>query len=153
MITFEKITEKSLDTVLEIVNSNSSYNKLENGRSTRTLEEINKEFLNPSTESFIIKIENKNIGVIDFLPNNPKDDKPWLGLLMIHQDYQGLEYGRMAYLDFEKRFLRKTYNSVRLGVLEENRNGMTFWRSLGFQFYRESSWNGKTVKCFEKRLG
>lgn len=52
---FEIITPKSLKLAMNIVNSNPSYNVLENGRPTRTLQEVSSEFLNTSTESYLIK--------------------------------------------------------------------------------------------------
>ncbi|UZQ84891.1 GCN5 family acetyltransferase [Thermoclostridium stercorarium] len=74
---FQPITEDLLDIVLEIINSN------ENGVPSRTIEEVKNEFLNLNTESYLIFLENKYIGIIDFLKNNPYDNCPWIGLLMI----------------------------------------------------------------------
>ena len=83
MVIFQPITENSLDIVLEILNSNTHYNILENGVPSRTIEEVKNEFLNLNTESYLIFLENKYIGIIDFLKNNPYDNCPWIGLLMI----------------------------------------------------------------------
>lgn len=102
MITFEAINEETLEIVKSIVNSNENYNILENGNPLRTDEEIKTEFLNPKTESYLIIVENKNVGVLDFLANNPKDKQPWLGLLMIHGDFHSMGYGKRGYLSFEK---------------------------------------------------
>ena len=74
---FQPITEDLLDIVLEIINSN------ENGVPSRTIEEVKNEFLNLNTESYLIFLENKYIGISDFLKNNPYDNCPWIGLLMI----------------------------------------------------------------------
>ncbi|GGM18538.1 hypothetical protein GCM10011351_00370 [Paraliobacillus quinghaiensis] len=149
---FESITEESLGIVLDIVNSNSSYNVFENGDPLRTIQEISIDFLNPSTDSYLIKHEGKYIGVLDFLKNNPKDNHPWLGLLMIHRDYHSMGYGKKAYLSFEEKIIQQKLNNVRLGVLESNKNAKEFWGALGFEFYDNSEWCGRVVSCYEKQL-
>ena len=98
MVMFRPITEDLLEFVLEILNSNSHYNVLENGNPLRTIEEARNEFFNQTTDSYFIILENKYIGIIDFLKNNPKDNCPWIGLLMIHGDYHSMGYGKKAYI-------------------------------------------------------
>ncbi|MFF2480395.1 hypothetical protein [Paenibacillus sp. NPDC058071] len=87
---FERISEKSLEVALQIVNSNPTYNTYEDGNPSRPLEEVRSEFINPDSESYFIVHDDRPIGIIDFLQNNPKDNCPWLGLLMIHGDYRSL---------------------------------------------------------------
>ncbi len=152
MLKFERITEESLDKVVEIVQSNAAYNILENGNPQRTIKEIRSEFLNPATDSFLIKIENNYVGLIDFLRKNPRDGCPWLGLMMIHSTYHSMGYGKKAYRSFEERLKKHQFESVRLGVLQKNMHARVFWESLGFEFYGESEWEGRAVDCFEKRL-
>lgn len=149
---FEPITEKSLELALEIVNSNTTYNLLENGNPLRSIKEVSNEFLNPITDSFLIIHENKYIGIIDFLKNNPKDNYPWLGLLMIHDDYHSMGYGKKAYVSFEEKLKKQNFTNVRIGILQKNLNAIEFWKSLGFKLYGESTWEGKSVDCFEKHL-
>ncbi|MDR4947243.1 GNAT family N-acetyltransferase [Neobacillus cucumis] len=149
---FEPITENSIELALEIVNSNSTYNILENGNPLRSIEEVSSEFLNTISDSFLIIMENKYIGIIDFLNNNPKDNHPWIGLLMIKGDYHSLGYGKKAYASFEDKLKKQKFNKVRIGVLQGNLIAIEFWKSLGFKFYGNSNWRGKTVYCFEKQL-
>ncbi|WP_147535748.1 GNAT family N-acetyltransferase [Bacillus marasmi] len=149
---FEPVTELLIELALEIVNSNRRYNILENGHPIRSIEEVRKEFLNPNTESFLILYKNEYIGLIDFLANNPNDNHPWLGLLMIHKDYHSLGYGKMAYAAFEEKLKQENYDNVRIGVLQKNLKAQAFWKSLGFEYYGESTWEGKVVNCFEKNL-
>ena len=105
---FRSITEELLEPVLEILNSNSHYNILVNGSPTRSIEEARSEFLNQTTESYLIILKNKYIGIIDFLKNNPNDNYSWIGLLMIHGDYHSMGYGKKAYLSFEERLNNET---------------------------------------------
>src|SRR5690242_7435425 len=149
---FEPITENSIELALEIVNSNSTYNILENGNPLRSKEEVISEFLNTISDSFLIIMENKYIGIIDFLNNNPKDNHPWIGLLMIKGDFHSLGYGKKAYASFEDKLKKQKFYKVRIGVLQENLIAIEFWKSLGFMFYGNSNWRGKAVNCFEKQL-
>lgn len=150
---FELITPRSLEIAISIVNSNPSYNVLENGRPSRTRQEVSSEFLNTSTESYLIKYDDKYIGVIDFLKNNPKDNYPWIGLLMIHQDYHSKGYGKKVYLAFEEKIINQNPgNRVRLGVLKNNKKAIKFWECLGFKYYGSSEWDGKEVVCYEKHF-
>ncbi|MFG6115656.1 GNAT family N-acetyltransferase [Halobacillus sp. MO56] len=152
MITFEAVTEATMEEILEILNSNPVYNELENGNPMRSEKEVRNEFLNTETESLLVKVEDRNIGVIDFLPNNPKDKTPWIGLLMIHGVYQGKGYGRKVYEALEEKLIEENYHNVRLGVLQENEAAKAFWITQGYEYYRTIQWEGKKVDCFEKEL-
>lgn len=149
---FQSITEDLLDIVLEIINSNTHYNILENGVPSRTIEEVKNEFLNQNIESYLIFLENKYIGIIDFLKNNPNDNCPWIGLLMIHREYHCKGYGKMAYNLFEEKLKQQSFSKVRIGILQENKIAKEFWTSLGFKFYAYKQWKDKTIECFEKQL-
>jgi len=152
VISFEPITEDLLEFALDILNSNSYYNILENGNPLRSIEEARGIFLNQSTDSYLIFLENKYVGIIDFLKNNSKDSCPWIGLLMIHGDYHSIGYGKKAYVAFEEKLKRQNFNNIRIGILQENLIAKKYWTSLGFKFYKNSEWEGKLIECFEKQL-
>jgi GNAT superfamily N-acetyltransferase len=147
---FEPITGELIPAALEIVNSNPDYNILENGNPLRTVEEVRLEFLNSKTDCFLVILENKTVGIIDFLENNPRDNYPWIGLFMLHGDYHGKGYGKKVYFSLEEKLKQKKFNCVRIGVLQKNVNVLEFWKSLGFRFYGNNEWEGKVVDCFEK---
>jgi RimJ/RimL family protein N-acetyltransferase len=152
-IIFEEITDKKLTIVQEIVHSNNSYNLLENGRETRTTEELREEFLNSKTKSMFIKLDNSYIGVIDYLDENPKDGFPWLGLLMIHKDQQGKGYAKQAYAKYECELLHTGKSAVRLGVLKGNSKAKQFWESVGFTYYESKPFkDNKEVDCYQKEI-
>ena len=75
------------------------------------------------------------IGFLEYWERAETDKKPWLGLLMIHRDYQRRGFG----LEIVKGFLRWTeflgWAEVRIGILEQNEKSLFFWRSLGFEPY------------------
>ncbi|MFF2885918.1 GNAT family N-acetyltransferase [Paenibacillus sp. NPDC057967] len=149
---FERVTAETLAAVLDIVNSNPAYNTMENDTPSRTLEEVESEFLNGESESYFIIDGDRKIGLIDFLRNNPNDGCPWLGLLMIHGDCHAAGYGRRAYASFEEQFVKLQYPKLRIGVFRSNVKALAFWKSLGFDPYKTSTWRGKDVDCLEKEL-
>jgi GNAT superfamily N-acetyltransferase len=150
-IIFEEITDEKLTIVQEIVHSNKGYNLLENGRETRTTEELKEEFLNSKTKSMLIKLDNSYIGVIDYLDENPKDGFPWLGLLMIHRDQQGKGYAKLAYAKYEGELIHTGKSAVRLGVLKGNVKAKQFWESVGFTYYETKPFKDyKEVDCYQK---
>ncbi|PEJ56648.1 GNAT family N-acetyltransferase [Bacillus sp. AFS002410] len=153
MITFEKITQDLIEVIEEITNSNQSYNLMENGRLTRTKEELMNEYFDSSTqtETYFIKLDDTYIGLVDFLKLNPKDGFPWLGLLMIHNDYQGYGFGTNAFLLFEELLLKRSIHGLRLGVLLSNQQAKTFWQSQGFTFVENrTNTDGIEVEVYEK---
>jgi GNAT superfamily N-acetyltransferase len=150
-ISFETITKETLYIALEIVNSNPEYNLRENDREQRSAEEVRLELLNDNTISAFIKLDDTYIGVINYLPSNPKDNYPWLGLLLIHRDYQGYGFGSLAYTLFETEYLKS--DVIRIGVLKENVNARSFWEEKGFIYYQTVvNETAKEVDCFEKKL-
>ncbi len=152
MFKFQAITEDMLGLVLEIVNSNTDYNMLENGNAHRTLEEVRRMFLNQTTDSYIIVLNNKYIGLVDFLKTNPKDNTPWIGLFMIHGNHHSKGYGKRAYTSFEEELKKQCFAKVRIGILSKNISAKKYWTSMGFAFYAISQWEGQPIECFEKSL-
>ncbi|KGP71409.1 GNAT family N-acetyltransferase [Pontibacillus yanchengensis] len=153
MITFQPITDDTIYIAQEIQNSNPNYNRMENGDPTRSIEELKAEFLNDQTESLFIKLEDTYIGVVDYLNHNPKDGYPWIGLFMIHNDYQGYSFGYQAYIALENRLIKRGVEAIRLGVLVDNKKAHSFWESVGFTYIKESVTNEKNqVYVYEKLL-
>lgn len=152
MIKFQPITEDLLEHVLQILNSNPYFNILSNGKPQRTLEDARSEFINDLTESYLITLQGRYIGVIDFLSKHPKDNHPWLGLLMIHGDYHSMGYGGKAYLAFEGILKRRNYKTLRLGIIKENTNAREYWIKMGFNYYDTTKREGNIIEYFERQL-
>lgn len=151
---FEEIKQESLYIALEIINSNPEYNVWENGKKARVFVEIDGEFLNSNSISVFIKLDDTYIGVMDYLLENPKDHFPWLGLLMIHSDYQGYGFGAQAYRLYENEMLNRGMECIRIGVLKENTKAHSFWESLGFVYYKTvTAQNGSRIYCYQKQIG
>jgi GNAT superfamily N-acetyltransferase len=150
---FEEVTKATLYIALEIINSNPTYNLLENGETTRVLADIEGEFINPATISVFVKLEDTYIGLLDYLMENPNDQHPWLGLLMIHSDYRSFGFGTLAYTQFESEMLARGVQRVRIGVIKENENAHIFWKSLGYTYFKTAAGqNGLEILCYEKQF-
>ncbi|MFJ5763038.1 GNAT family N-acetyltransferase [Neobacillus sp. NPDC093182] len=150
---FEEITKETLYIALEMINSNPDYNFIENGNALRELADIEEEFLNPETISVFIKLDDTYIGVMDYLMENPKDQCPWLGLLIIHLDYQGFGFGAQAYTIYESEMRNRGLPRVRLGVIKENVKAKQFWELLGFLYIKTVlNENGKEILVYEKNF-
>ncbi|MBM7605253.1 RimJ/RimL family protein N-acetyltransferase [Metabacillus crassostreae] len=153
-VMFEKVSEEKLHIVHEIVSSNKKYNVLENGNELRSNEELKEEFLNSQTHSFFIKIEDRYVGIVDYIDENPKDKYPWLGLLMIRGDEQGKGYGKSAYQLYENHVKETGRTAIRIGILRGNKQAKTFWESRGFHYVETKPFkNGKQVDCYQKNIG
>lgn len=150
---FEEITKETLYIALEIVNSNPEFNMLENGIESRNLSDMEEEFMNPDTTSVFVKLDDTYIGVLDYLMENPNDQHPWLGLLIIHGDYKGYGFGSQAYALYENEMCNRGVKNVRIGVIKENEKARRFWESLGFLYIKTAIWkNGKEIFIFEKNI-
>ena len=148
---FEEITIETLYIALEIINSNPGFNLLENGNAIRELADLEEEFLNPVTTSEFIKLDDTYIGVMDYLLENPKDQWPWLGLLVIHSDYQGFGFGAQAYALYESDMHKRGLERIRIGVVKENGKAKKFWESLGFLSIKTAlGENGKEIYVYER---
>jgi RimJ/RimL family protein N-acetyltransferase len=151
---FEEVKKETLYIALEIINSNPEYNVFENGKEARILADMEEEFLNPNTISAFIKLDDTYIGVIDYMLENPHDHNLWLGLVMLHGDYQGYGFGAQAYAAYENEMLKRGKESVRIGVLKENTKAQHFWESLGFVYYiTATARNGSGIYCYQKQMG
>ncbi|TLS37559.1 GNAT family N-acetyltransferase [Pseudalkalibacillus caeni] len=154
MIVFEKVNEQLLGLLKEIINSNPVYNRLENGHEQRTMEEIRKEYLHQdhNRETCLIKVNENYIGVIDYMIHNPKDKTPWLGLLLLHGDYQGYGFGKRAFKHYELKMKALGLEKVRLGILTENLNARSMWEKLGFRYLKTVNVEQSAVDCYEKLI-
>lgn len=152
MITLEPIKAETLYIAKEIINSNKAYNLMENGNDTRSDEEIKKQFLQKDSESYFLKADDTYIGIVDFMLNNLKDDTPWIGLFIIHHDYQGYGYGSIAYDNLEQHLHNRGLVKLRLAILQENEGAKRFWESFGYRYFRTGEANGQTVDCYEKDI-
>ncbi len=73
------------------------------------------------------------IGLAVLLVPNPLDGTPWIALLIIAADHQGLGLGTEAALALERLLARAGWSEVRLSVLVDNPRALRFWQRLGYR--------------------
>ncbi|RLQ97110.1 GNAT family N-acetyltransferase [Falsibacillus albus] len=155
MITFEKNKQEWMEIELAIMNSNPAYNLLTHGRELlfeKDIKEEYKESVELETERYLVKENDRWIGIIDFCPHNPKDGKPWIGLLVLHSSMQKKGKGKEVYHLFEEKLINRGFKEARLGIIDGNRGARRFWESLGFQQYTQKEWKGKKIYCCQKKI-
>jgi GNAT superfamily N-acetyltransferase len=155
MIHFEVSTEEKLHIEKEIINSNPEFNFISHGKTEFSDDDILQEYLNcqkSGAERYLIKSEDEYFGIIEFLMSNPHDRKPWLGLLVIHHELQGKGYGRKAIQIFEAMLKARGAAEVRLLVVADYKEAVSFWGKIGFVKYAEQIHKGKETFCYEKKL-
>jgi ribosomal protein S18 acetylase RimI-like enzyme len=69
------------------------------------------------------------IGTAALLVPHPPAGCPWVGLLIIHRDWQSQGLGREAALAIEEALAEEGWSEVRLSVLKTNADALPFWES------------------------
>lgn len=89
-----------------------------------------------SREMWLAKLKSSGqvIATIDFLEQNPSDNLPWLGLLLVHGDFQGQGYGQEIFQSLVAYYRdEKKWTNFRLSVLNQNKKALAFWQKQGCQ--------------------
>lgn len=140
---------------MEIMNSQAEYNLLADGK--RVLDEQDllaeqEEKKELCKERYLIKVEKDLVGIIDFIMENPRDQKPWLGLLIIHRDWTRKSYGAAALSKYEEMMRGRGIDAVRLGCFTANTKGMAFWEKQNFRRVKEITFKDQPLWVMEKQL-
>ncbi|WP_338551574.1 GNAT family N-acetyltransferase [Paenibacillus sp. KS-LC4] len=117
------------------MNSQPEFNLIVIGKRFQTDEDIreeNKKNLEQGEKMFHL-IENKAcVGVITYLPQNPNDLHPWIGLLIIHKEHEKTGIGTLALKLLDDELAAQRIDKVRLCVQNGNDKGASFWQKNGF---------------------
>lgn len=150
---YTQTTEADFPQLLEVYNSNPFYMEISEGKPVLTLDDVRRDFHdNASFEhNYAISIRQKQaeqiIGLAQFILNNPRDSKPWLGLLIVHQAKQGEGIAKEFMQTLKDWYRENGYEELRLGVLEKNIKVQPFYEKLGFVQYevRETEKLGRVI--------
>ncbi|MDZ5470900.1 GNAT family N-acetyltransferase (plasmid) [Bacillus sp. 31A1R] len=141
---------------LEIMNSHPYHNLVSEGRKLLTEDDMMEEHEESSElnkERYLIEYVDKYIGIVDFIMKNPRDDKPWLGLFIIHQDWTGKGLSEEAFNVYESLMKSRGIKEVRLGCFVNNERGLHFWKKQKFEIVKEIEFKDKPMYVLEKKLG
>ena len=141
--TLKTVTEDLLERVLKIYDTNQDYFKISmNGKpSMKSVIEDKNEVppgLNLKNKNYkLISLNGRDIGIIDYVMNYPDEDSISIGLFMINGNFHRNGYGKEFIEEFIANMRNEGYHRIRLGVLNENRNGFEFWTRMGFIVIKE----------------
>ena len=160
LLTLKMVSEptsfRNVEIQKNIMNTHPAYNLLVLKRELMTDEEImeeNKHNFELGEQMFHIQKHDEIIGILTYLPRNPHDLEPWIGLLVIHKDHEGNGLGSEVLRLFEEMLREQDVRSVRLGVQVGNEKGASFWTKNGFTIIRGSvDEYGNQVDIYEKHL-
>lgn len=155
MMKFVKSNPAQIPVEMDIMNSQPEYNLLADGKQIldeKDLIEEHEEGRNLEKERYLIEAEGKFIGIIDFIMRNPRDGKPWLGLLIIHKDWNRKSMAEKALAIYETMMLNRGITEVRLGCFAANQPGLSFWAKQGFQQLKQIQFRDKPLWVMEKKL-
>lgn len=156
MLEFVASTPELQEMELDIINSNPYYNLVSKDKEQLTLTDVAEEIrevLQMGAERYLLRDGEMYIGIIDFLMENPRDEYPWLGFLIIRKDLQGRGYGTRALEMYFQMMKERQVTAVRLGVLLHNEPGHRYWTGQGFiAVDRVEMADGKMVVVYERRL-
>lgn len=139
----------------EIMNTHPEYNLLADEKKFLTEEDLLEEHEEADgldKERYLIKVDDDFIGIIDFIMENPRDKKPWLGLLIIRKDWTRKSFAGKALSKYEELMRGRNITEVRLGCFTDNSTGMQFWEKNDFQKVEEISFKEKPLWIMEKKL-
>ncbi|WP_423410584.1 GNAT family N-acetyltransferase [Heyndrickxia sp. MSNUG] len=103
-------------------------------------------------ERYLIKVGDDFIGIVDFIMENPRDKKPWLGLLIIRKDWTRKSFAGKALAKYEELMRGRNITEVRLGCFSDNSTGMQFWEKNSFQKVEEINFKEKPLWILEKKI-
>ncbi|MFT4417087.1 GNAT family N-acetyltransferase [Fredinandcohnia humi] len=155
MITLVPSSIKKIKIEKAIMNSNPTFNYISTGTQYLRDEDIAKdhaEDLHIQKERYLTKKNDEYVGILEYTMENPNDQMPWLGLLVVNQNSQNKGIGREIYRIYEEEMRKRNVNEIRLGCMAENLIGLSFWEKQGFNKYKEMQYNERLMYGLKKLL-
>lgn len=152
---FVKSGRNTILAEIEIMNSQPEYNLLADGKEVLDEDDLleeQEEKKELGKERYLIKVGNRLVGIMDFIMENPRDQKPWLGLMIIHRNWTRKSYGAAALAMYEEMMRERGIKEIRLGCLTDNTTGMAFWEKHKFNRVEEIIFRDKPLWVMEKQL-
>ena len=101
----------------------------------------------------LISFNDEILGVVDFLSDYPEKDTILIGLFIIKNDKQKQGLGTKIFRYLEKSFKNKKFLKIRIGVLVDNKIGLSFWKKQNFkEIERKFEKSEKEVIVMEKEI-
>lgn len=142
MLTFRRLTNE-YDQLLALFERAPAYFQLAEGRppcledARQLLEETPPG--TPGEQKFVWGLDQDGLqGCLDLVRGYPDAEAAFLGLLLVAQDRRGLGIGAKAVAFARQQAVAWGCRRLRLGVLQDNDDGLAFWAHQGFHLTGES---------------
>ncbi|HZG17525.1 MAG TPA: GNAT family N-acetyltransferase [Candidatus Bathyarchaeia archaeon] len=140
-ITLTPLTPDDFSAALDVYNSNPAYNEATLGTPKRIMEDLQVEYDTyaqiPSSFWLAIWTQDRLIGITHLLVENPHDQKSWIGLLLIHHDWQRQGYGKEALALLEGYAQDMDRDYLHTGIFAQDTASLHFFGSNGYEQYRQ----------------
>ncbi|WP_425487919.1 GNAT family N-acetyltransferase [Listeria rustica] len=138
------LTEKDVELAEEVCAKCEDYFLIEQGMAatTENARDIITEIPKGKTklDKFVMAVldeADKPIGLIDVVADFPRKGQWIIGLLMLIPEERGSGFGKVLYQVIKDWASDGSADSLRIGVLEENKEAIGFWSHLGFEKQEE----------------
>lgn len=81
------------------------------------------------------------IGMVDIFKNYPDKGTWMIGLLLLSPDERNKKLWKIIHEEIKKYALIQGAETFRIGVLEQNIKGLSFWKSLGYKHVKSTTIN------------
>ena len=113
------------DVFLELINTKEEINN--------SIERIKKSLNNPFDKSFLLKVDNKYVGVLRVCKSRD-DNYQNIGeirVLYLLNEVKHLGYGKILFEKAEEEIKKMNFNSMIVGCLSDNTNANSFYKHMG----------------------
>lgn len=137
-LTLAPVTAADLPALLPVYNSNPFFLKLSEGKTELTLDDLATDLAEDAGREgahhcLLRARDGTVVGVVKILEEDPRDGRAWLGLLVVHAEWQRQGLAREV-MEAISRWLRDNgRHELRLGVLSKNARVVPAWVALGFR--------------------
>jgi len=88
---------------------------------------------------------NRLVAILDLIDGYPDENNAFIGLFMIDVNCQGKGVGQDIIKNILNSLKNNNYSGVGLGVIDKNKEALSFWKKMGFektgQIYNHEKYN------------
>lgn len=157
-VCWRRLTEADLPALLELCRGNDAYYSyircVPDWESLRGQLTVLPPGAAPEQKQFLGRWDGADLtAILDLILDWPRVGVAYIGWLMVAHPRQGSGIGWQTVTQLAEQLKTKGYHTLRLGCVEGNLPGLTFWRDCGFAATGEQADQGEyTVVLLEKRL-
>jgi len=140
----KSVTPETFPQIFSVYESNQAFFMLVNGKKATPENSIGDITAIPpnctTAQKLFVGIwrDDEPIAVLDVITDFPDKQSIWIGLLLIHGDLHGKHIGKKITDALYTSVHDCGYQSIKLGVVENNEKAIAFWTKQGFEYSKKS---------------